>query len=237
MVYLLALVAGLVGAAAGWIAAAAATLLVAGQLGVSDFEGGRGMLAIWGIGPIGGLAGLTAGIVIVLRRRGGFRASGIAWRLPLVVAAIGALAAGGLWWLYESRPVLNDNGPAPVLAFEVRLPSALAPPKSLEEVSADLQTDRNRMPGRFAEARMEDGRAVLSGDVEVYYRSSWRLLAVKVPGQADRLFRLELPASPRRTTAFGRWERAQYLVEGDSQPRKTGPEEGFEIRYRMIWPE
>ena len=27
------------------------------------------------------------------------------------------------------------------------------------------------------------------------------------------------------------------LDEGESQPRKTGPEEGFEIRYRMIWPE
>ncbi len=80
------------------------------------------MLAIWGIGPLGGLAGLVLGIVLVLRRRGRHSAGGIAWRLPLVIAGIVALASFGLWWVYETRPVLNTSGPAPQLAFEVRLP-------------------------------------------------------------------------------------------------------------------
>ena len=59
-----------------------------------------------------------------------------------------------------------------------------------------------------------------------------------MPGQDDRLFQLNLPASPRRTTQFSRWERAAFVAApGLTQPRKAGPDEAFEIRYRMIWPE
>ncbi len=238
MTYLLALIAGLVGAALGWIAAAAATLLIGGYMGVSDFEGGRGMLAVWGIGPIGGLAGLILGIVLVLRKRGRHSAGGIALRAPIVMAGIAALVAAGLWWMYETRPVLNTNGPAPQLAFEVRLPPGLAAPADAETIKAELHTEKNRMPALVSReaTRMEDGRAVIAGSVDLYYRSRWRLLEVKVPGQDDRLFQLGLPASPRRTTAFGRWERAAFIAApGFSQPRKARAGEGFEIRYRVIW--
>jgi hypothetical protein len=56
--------------------------------------------------------------------------------------------------------------------------------------------------------------------------------------QDDPLFQLGLPASPRHSTGFGRWERAAFIAApGLTQPRKAGPDEGFEIRYRMIWAE
>jgi hypothetical protein len=124
---LLSLLAGIAGAAIGWIAAAALTIVLGGTFGISDFEGRRGMLAIWGIGPIGGLIGQIAGIELVLRKRGGISLGGIAWRVPAVSAAIITIAAGAFWFLYETRPILNSNGPAPRLAFEVRLPPGLAP--------------------------------------------------------------------------------------------------------------
>jgi hypothetical protein len=238
MTYLLALLAGLAGAAAGWIAAAAATLLLGGTFGVSDFEGGRGMLAVWGIGPIGGLIGLLVGAGLVLRLRGGHSAGGIALRVPLVVAGIAAIVAAGLWWMYETRPVLNTNGPAPRLAFEVRLPPGLA--ADTGAIKAELHTEKNRMPASVSREgpRIENGRAVIAGSVDLYYRSGWRILEVKVPGQDDRLFQLGLPASPRKTTQFGRWERAQFIAApGLSQPRKAGAGEPFEIRYRVIWAE
>ena len=86
--------------------------------------------------------------------------------------------------------------------------------------------------------RSEDGRSIVTGSVEMYYRSGWRLLEVRVPGQDDRIFQIGLPASPRRSTAFGRWERAHFVAApGLSQPRKAGPDEAFEIRYRVLWPE
>ena len=240
MTYLLALIGGIVGAALGWVVAAAATMVIGGYLGVSNFEGGRAMLAVWGIGPIGGLVGLVLGIVLVLRKRGGHSAGGIALRVPIVMAGIAALVAAGLWWMYETRPVLNTNGPAPQLAFEVRLPPGLAAPADASAIEAQLHTEKNRMPALIPREamRMEDGRAVIAGSVDLYYRSRWRLLEVKVPGQDDRLFQLGLPASPRRTTAFGLWERATFIATpGFSQPRKAGAGEGFEIRYRVIWVE
>jgi hypothetical protein len=52
MTCLLAAIAGLASAAAGRIAAVATTLPTAGQLDVSDYEGGRATLADWGIDPI-----------------------------------------------------------------------------------------------------------------------------------------------------------------------------------------
>jgi MFS family permease len=239
MAFVLALIAGLVGAALGWAAAAAATLLLAGRLGVSDFEGQRAMVAIFGIGPIGGLVGLVAGAALGLRWHRRHTAGGIAWRLPLVLLSIVGAAAAAIWWLYETRPVLNSGGPPPRLVFEVRLPHGFAPP-GRDTVKVELHAEKNRMSGSLVEepARGEDGRAVLAGEVSVDYRSSWRLLEVKVPGQADRLFQLGLPASPRRTTGFGGWERAQFIAEpGGGQPRKAGADEGFEIRYRIVWPE
>jgi hypothetical protein len=238
MTYLLALIAGIVGAALGWIAAAAATIVLGGYFGISDFEGGRGMIAVWGIGPIGGLAGLILGVVLVLRRRGGHSAGGIAWRTPLVFAGIATFVASGLWWMYDARPVLHTNGPAPRLAFEVKLPPGLAPDTSA--IKAELHTEKNKMPATIArEAPTAQGdRAVVTGSVELYYRSGWRLLEVRMPGQDDRLFQLNLPASPRRSTEFGKWERAQFVAApGLSQPRKSGADEAFEIRYRVIWPE
>ena len=237
MTLLLSLLAGIVGAVVGWAAAAALTMLLGGLIGVSDFEGGRGMLAIWGIGPLGGLAGLVAGIVLVLRKHGRFSLGGIAWRLPLVIVAILLLASFGLWWVYETRPVLNTSGPAPQLAFEVRLPPGVA---AADGVKAELHTEKNKMPGLVSRdvPRTEDGRALLTGSVELYYRSGWRLLEIRMPGQLDRIFKLNLPSSPRRSTDFTRWQKADFIAEpGLSQPRKSGPDEAFEVRYRVLWTE
>ena len=86
--------------------------------------------------------------------------------------------------------------------------------------------------------RTDNGRAVLAGSVELYYRSGWRLLEIRMPGQLDRIFKLNLPASPRRSTEMTRWQKADFVAEpGLSQPRKSGPDEAFEIRYRVIWTE
>jgi hypothetical protein len=134
------------------------------------------------------------------------------------------------------QPILNPGGAPPRLLFEVRLPPGVSPPVS--DVKVDLHTEKNRMPGQLSrqEARDDGRRMVLAGSVELYYRSSWRLLEVKVPGQADRLFQLPLSASPRHAKAFGAWRRADFVAEpGGAQPRKAGASEAFEIRYRVAW--
>lgn len=58
---------GLAGAVIGWIAAAAATLLLGGYFGLTEFEGERSMTAVFGIGPMGGVIGLIVGLWLAVR--------------------------------------------------------------------------------------------------------------------------------------------------------------------------
>ncbi len=54
MTYLIAIIAGIIGATLGWFVAAALALMIGQMLEVSHFEGAFGMTAVLGIGPIGG---------------------------------------------------------------------------------------------------------------------------------------------------------------------------------------
>ena len=64
---LVTLLGGLAGAIAGWVVAAAATLLLGSYFGLTEFEGERSMTAVFGIGPIGGVIGLLVGLWLALR--------------------------------------------------------------------------------------------------------------------------------------------------------------------------
>jgi ABC-type antimicrobial peptide transport system permease subunit len=64
---LVVLLGGIAGAIVGWVAAAAATMLLGGCFGLDEFEGEKSMTAIFGMGPMGGVAGLIAGLWLALR--------------------------------------------------------------------------------------------------------------------------------------------------------------------------
>lgn len=61
------LLGGLAGAIVGWVIAAVATMLLGGYFGLTEFEGEKSMTAIFGIGPMGGVAGLIAGLWLAVR--------------------------------------------------------------------------------------------------------------------------------------------------------------------------
>ena len=70
MVYVLAIVAGLAGAAGGALAFWLAGAVLLSAFGLPE-SGGLAVLAA--LTPLGGAGGLVADIVMILRRRGGFR--------------------------------------------------------------------------------------------------------------------------------------------------------------------
>lgn len=117
MTYLLALLVSLVGAALGFALGANAAGLLAPVFGITSFEGASGYFSVFIGGPIGALAGLVLGALLVLRRAGHRSAGAMTGRVVLVlVGAIGLAAAGlGAFWLM--RPLTNANGPAPQLVF------------------------------------------------------------------------------------------------------------------------
>ena len=240
MTLFLAILGGLAGAALGWITVAGLALAITGYLGYSDFEGARAMSAVFGFGPIGGLVGLVTGVLVVLRmRRGRLEGRDVAIKLPTAILAIAALVSGAFWVAYEHRPHLNDNGPAPELRFEIRLPPGPLPATAHQDYAVTLYTEQNSMPGGINEAggRLDGDRPVIVGQVEMHYRSSWRLLALKVPGEPERIFHLKLAARPGHQAELGGWERVAHVaVEGQSRPRPAGPEDQLDVRYRVAWP-
>src|SRR5262249_35574769 len=97
MRYLGAIVAGFVGAAAGWLVTAALAAWIAGLYGMSDFEGERGMFAALFVGPIGGLVCMILAIWAVLRIGKGRAPLGATLgRVVLVVASIAAIVGAGI---------------------------------------------------------------------------------------------------------------------------------------------
>ena len=239
MTYLLALLAALVGTALGFALGAVVAALLAPVLGITSFEGASGYFAVFIGGPVGGLVGLVLGAMLVLRRaqqrtrerRGGAIAGGVAL---VLVGVVGVAAAGlGVFWLM--RPLVNANGPAPQLVFEIRLPPGVAPP-ARERDAVELQTAKNRMPATLAAGRRDEGRDVLAGSVEIYYRTWRRTLVLRLSDKTDVLFDLSLGLTPYHTKEFTAWRQADHIARpGDDVARRTTTADAYEIRYRVAW--
>jgi hypothetical protein len=234
MTYLLALLVSLVGTALGSALGAAVAGLLAPALGITSFEGASGYFSIFIGGPIGGLAGLVLGALLVLRRAGHRSVGAVAGRVGLVLVGVIGLAAAGLGAFWLMRPLTNANGPAPQLVFEIRLPPGAAPPAPRNAV--ELQTSENRMPAILAAGRRDDDRDVLAGSVEIYYRTWRRTLVLRMPDRTDVLFDLSLGLTPDHTKTFTAWRRADYIARpGDDQVRRTTAADAYELRYRVAW--
>ncbi len=233
MTYLLSLVMGIVGTALGFALGAAAAAALASLLGITSFEGASGYFAVFVGGPLGGLGGLLLGAWLVLRRAG-LRGGAVAARLGLVFVGMIVLAATGLGMFWLMRPSVNANGPAPRLVFEIRLPSGVEASRPSDVV--ELQTGKNTMPALLSGVRRDGGSEVLSGSVELYYRTWNRMLVLRLPDKTDVLFELSLGLTPTHTRTFTDWRRANYIARpGDQQARRTTSADAWEVRYRVDW--
>ena len=93
------------------------------------------------------------------------------------------------------------------------------------------------MPGSLTVPREEQGRTVIAGSVEMYFRTWNRLLVATMPDKTDLLFELSLGLSPAHSRTFGAWQRADYIGEpGKGEARRTTTADQYEIRYRTEWP-
>ncbi len=233
MVYLLAMLAGAAGAVIGWLIGGSIAVVVAGQFGLSDFEGARGYFAYLFVGPIVGVVGLVAGIWLVLRYRGGFTGfSAVAGRGLLVIAAIGAIVAAGIWYRLATLDHFREL--PPTAEFEIRLPAGKPSPDRLA-VKIELHTDKNTNDALLYDEwlRVDAGRPVLRGLVPLYFRTAQRILVLKLAGEPDRLFTLKLAASPRYSDDYGAWQKLDFVAAANEQPQRPGAGEDFELRLRV----
>ena len=236
MTFLLALLAGIVGAVGGYLLAAVGCAALAPLLGISSFEGEAGYFAAFLCGPLGAIVGLIAGIVLVLRRRGVRAFGAVTGRLALVVASITALVAAGIGVMYMNRDLVSSNGAPPQLAFEIRLPPGATAPAP-DDITVHLDSTKGHLPGAlFAGKFRRDGdRPVIVGAVDIPYRESRRLLVLRLPRQPDRLFLLDIGRDPGHAKELGPWHRVDYIAEAGQEPRRATEHDDYEVRYRPVW--
>jgi hypothetical protein len=112
-------------------------------------------------------------------------------------------------------------------------------PTDPAQIEVTLDTDLNQQPAAWRDpALRQDGDwKVLAGEVELYYRTSQRLLVFKLPDGRDRIFRPDLPAKPDPDQGWSAWRAVDFVaLAGQPQTAKPGPEDPFELRYRVrVW--
>ena len=239
MSILRAVIGGIVGVLIGYFAAAFLSGIVMGWFGVSDFEGGRGMAAVFGFGPLGGLLGLIGGIWLGVRR-GGARPVGKALgRAGIALLAIVALAAASLAYYYAIPHRLEYDQAGASLEFELRAPADFVLPDDPYAIEVTLDTDLNQQPAIWLDPalRQEGDGQILSGTVELYYRTFSRLLVFRLPDGRDRTFRLGLAAKPDPGDGWSDWRPVDFVgLAGQPQTVKPGPEDPLALRYRVrVW--
>ncbi len=204
---------------------------------MSDFEGGRAMFAAFFAGPIGGIAGFIFGVWLGLRLRGkhSFLAL-IGYAAASIVATAVVAAAVSAYMYFDTAPIYRD-GSRFALEFEIRLPANAKIPARSSDIRIELDTAKNTITGDLdPSATHQDGaRTVLVGEVELYYRTASRMLALQMPREPDRIFKLPLAASPPPFEEFTVWTRVDLIGEPADHPRRAGADaaDDFEIRYRL----
>jgi hypothetical protein len=232
---LFGILAGIIGLGGGLVLGIALGSGLAAALHVSPMEGGAGYFAV-AIALIVALIVAPALIVLTLYWRG-IRGLWLFVGLITVCLSIVVIAASGFGLWYAAQPhYLNINGPTPLLEFEVKPPQGQSV-ESLEKVEAELETDRNVMPGYWRDAVENSG--VRAGYVEVYYRTSRRLFVLKFPGNEDRIFQLHLPANPMKAKyrTWSDWQKPDYIAKGGEQPARPTSGIDYQIRYKMDYPD
>jgi MFS family permease len=233
--YGLAALGGLAGAGLLWLATGFVADFFLGLSGMSAHDGGRAMVAFFAIGPFGALVGLGLGVWLVLRRRGAHRS--FAAFAGAIVAAVGLFAViyGAVIGYYElTDDVLVRNGPPPQLLFEFRLPAGTVLPEQLEGVKVDLDTDKNQMFSTLTGTATDEGKPVIQGVVDLHFRTSSRILVLRIKGEPDRLFELKLPANPPNAPDFGPLQHVDSIDDQPGQdPRKAGEGDDYQVRYQI----
>ena len=201
--YGLAAIGGLIGAILLWLSTGFVADFLLGLSGMSAREGGRAMVAFFAIGPFGGLLGFGLGVWLVLHQRGAHRSiAAFAGAIVTAIALVAAIYGAVIGFYALTDDVLVRNGPPPQLLFELRLPAGAALPDQLEGVSVDLDTDKNQMFSTLTGTATDGDRPVIRGVVDLYFRTSSRILVLAYQGRTRPAVRAQAPVQPTGLARF-----------------------------------
>ncbi len=234
MLYVISIMAGVLGALISWAGAA----MIAAFPGF----GSDNLTAFIVIGPLAAIAGFVTAVAFTLAIKGEVRTfRGLAVRSLGVILMTGALATGGYGLRSAVLSHLGMIAKAPAVEFEIRLPKTLAKTASTadlkREAQVELLTDQNQTLARIDDGLLatEDGRAVLRGSVPLKFRTADRMVVLSLPGEAQRAFKLRLPANPSPSDEFEPWHMVDRVSPISRKETARGiPDDTFAIRYRVL---
>ena len=224
---LAAVIGGVVGALVGGLIGS----VLASGMHVSSREGESGYFIIF-IALVVIAISAPAAVLLALYWRG-VRKWWLVAGTVISFCGIFVLAAAGFGIWYSTQPhILNVNGPTPRLEFEVKPPQGVAV-ETLKDVEAELDTDRNVMPGDWNSDNKDT--SVRSGAVDLYFRTSQRLFVLKFPAHGDRVFRLRFPANPMKPQyrEWSGWQNPDFVAKAGSQPERYSGNSEYQLRYRV----
>ncbi|KJC48301.1 hypothetical protein UB31_16235 [Bradyrhizobium sp. LTSP849] len=234
MRFILGLLSALLGALAGWSGLAALVIMLAGP----DRDGGIAMGAFFNIGPIGGAAGLIAGIWLFVRfgivrnatpqpaTETSDAAPHRATRLstPFAVTVLLTVAILGYWGWYEliRSPYLSHG--YMTLAIEFRLPAGMTLPDKEEDVQIVVEEARGYANALLpANWRAHDGdRKAIIASASLSYKTRQRAVSLTLPGVPTQSWPIDLPSDPDPTPGFSPWR-----VASEPSPTK------IEMHFRL----
>jgi hypothetical protein len=232
---LLGMCAAVIGGIGGALVGGLIGSVLASGMHVSSREGESGYFIIF-VALIVIAVATPAAVLVTLYWRG-VRKWWLLVGTVVVFCGIFAVSAAGFGLWYARQPhVLNLNGPTPRLEFEVKPPQGLAV-EALAGVDAELDTDRNVMPGDWNTNNQNPG--VRSGAVDLYFRTSQRLFVLKFPTHEDRIFRLRLPANAMKPQyrEWTGWQNPDFVAKAGGQPERYSGNPDYQIRYRVDYQE
>lgn len=220
MRFILGLLSALLGALAGWSGLAALVVMLAGP----DRDGGIAMGAFFDIGPIGGVAGLVAGVWLFVRfgvirhaaPQPASETSSVASRpkarlsLPFAIPVL-LITAGLAWWgWYEfiRSPYLSHG--YMTLDIEFRLPAGMALPDKEEDVHIEVEEAQgyaNAMLPANWRAHDGDRRAIITS-ASLMYKTHHRAVSLTLADLPAQSWPIDLPSDPDPTPGFSPWRPA-----------------------------
>jgi hypothetical protein len=218
MRFIIGFLCGVIGMLAGWFGLAAALI---GLLG-PDLDGGLAMGAFFNIGPVGGLVGFVAG-VLLFRKIGLVRGSASSdtdradvmpapapTRISRPFAVIILLTVAGLaWWAWYElirSPYLSHG--FMTLNLQFRLPPGAALPPDAKDVQIEVTEGHSQALVSLNETGWHghDGnRPVILASVSLMYKTSPRVVALSLPGVPAETWRLDLSSDPDPTLGYTPW--------------------------------
>lgn len=131
----------------------------------------------------------------------------------------------------------DPHKPVPHIEFEIRLPAGTKLPGDFHVLhTAQRRDDKDDDWGYFYHddwKRFDGDRPVLMGSMAIRKPTKHPKITLKLIEGPMLVFDLEFPANAAPTAGFGPWKPVTALETYGQPPRPPGPEDAYELRYRI----